>query len=154
FPDEKYDDEHAKDTKERNDNFIIPWSHHTTPLQRKEQARDHAYKNGSAEPIGFVWWVGRYEEDEGGDRDGTEREVDIKTPPPTSLIEATPQALPNEPNRRGRCSSFVICARIVRIETRPPDAPTPWMARPNMRTVMEGATPQMSDPISKRMMQM
>lgn len=36
------------------------------------------------------------------------------------------------------------------MEMKIPDAPMPWNARPKMRTSIEGATPQIREPISKR----
>lgn len=34
-----------------------------------------------------------------------------------------------------------------------PAAPTPWMARPMMKAVEDGAAPQMAEPISKSAME-
>jgi len=62
--------------------------------------------------------------------------------------EETAKTAPNAPNRRGRSSSLVTRAIIVRIEIKIPAAPTPATARPKMRNGILGATPQKRDPIS------
>jgi hypothetical protein len=57
--------------------------------------------------------------------------LSVNTPPskgPTTLASAkTP---PKEPKRSGRCSRRVTCDRMVRMEMKMPEAPTPWNARP------------------------
>ena len=78
----------------------------------------------------------------------------MKTPPIKGpATEANAKTPPKEPKRSGRWSRRETRDRIVRMERKIPEAPTPWKALPKIRTFMLGATPQIREPISNIMMQ-
>jgi hypothetical protein len=48
----------------------------------------------------------------------------------------------------GLLCSGTTCARIIRAPENIPAAPTPAIARPTIRPILDGVTPQMKDPNS------
>lgn len=64
-------------------------------------------------------------------------------------MEAMPQTMPKAPKTRGRLWSGMVKEMMTRAPEKMPATPMPAMARPTMRTVLDGATAQMSEPSSK-----
>ena len=67
-------------------------------------------------------------------------------------MDAIPQTIPNIPNTRGRFGNATVLAMMTIAPEKIPATPIPAIARPTIKTVLEGATAQMSDPISKMRM--
>ena len=74
----------------------------------------------------------------------------VNTPPrsgPATL--AIPHIPPMAPINVGRLWSGTTCARIIKAPENKPAAPDPAIARPTMRPILDGVTPQIRDPSSK-----
>jgi hypothetical protein len=63
-----------------------------------------------------------------------------------------PHIPPIEPMNVGLLCKGTTCARIISAPENKPAAPTPAIARPTMRPMLEGVTPQRSEPASKMLM--
>ena len=64
-------------------------------------------------------------------------------------MEAIPQTMPYTPKTIGLFAKGTVLEMITRAPEKMPATPIPAIARPTIKTVLEGATPQISDPISK-----
>jgi hypothetical protein len=74
----------------------------------------------------------------------------VKTPPssgPATL--AIPHIPPMAPKKVGLLWSGTMCARIIKAPENKPAAPTPAIARPTMRPILDGVAPHINDPSSK-----
>jgi hypothetical protein len=59
-----------------------------------------------------------------------------------------PYMAPKKPVYMGRLATGTVWARMISAPEKTPAEPAPDMARPMMRTVLEGAAPQIAEPIS------
>ena len=85
---------------------------------------------------------------------GCEGKHTVKTPPsngPATL--AIPHIPPIAPMKVGLLCSGTVCARIISAPENKPAAPTPAIARPTMRPMLEGVKPQRSDPASNMLIE-
>lgn len=77
----------------------------------------------------------------------------VNTPPRSGpTTEATEYVAPRRPVYAGTNKGVTLKAMIEYAPAAIPAAPTPAIALPTMKAVLLGATPQMSDPISKTAM--
>ena len=77
----------------------------------------------------------------------------VNTPPSKGpATDAIPHIPPIAPIKVGLLCSGTTCARMIRAPENKPAAPTPAMARPTMSPMLDGVTPQRSDPSSKMLM--
>ena len=80
--------------------------------------------------------------------------LSLKTPPTSGpTTDATPYMLPSNAEYFGRLTGGTLKAIMMKLPAKIPAEPRPEIARPTMRVIELGATPQTKLPISKIVME-